>query len=97
MKACELFKKSKKQARKKTLALTDYLFKVERLKKENPEASWQEIAGKINFNKRKKYRISAGYLSRIYNQFKNSEFKTEANIEEFMEVNKFMSVNLKDN
>jgi hypothetical protein len=72
MKGYELFKKSKKQGRKRTLALTDYLFEAERLKKENPEVSWREIAGKINFNKRKKYRISAGYLARIYNQFKKS-------------------------
>jgi hypothetical protein len=55
--------------------LTTYLFEVERLKKENQDISWREIAEKINFNNRKKYRISAGYLATIYNQFKNNEFK----------------------
>jgi len=80
MKEYKHFKKSKRHARKKTLVLMSYLFEVEKLKKENPKISWREIAEKINFKKRKKYRVSAGYLSKIYNQFKNNEFKTEANI-----------------
>jgi len=80
MKAHELFRKSKKQGRKKILVLTTYLFEVEHFKKENPEISWREIAEKINFKKRKKYRVSSAYLSKIYNQFKNNEFKTEKNI-----------------
>ncbi|MHB1680718.1 MAG: hypothetical protein ACYCTB_09490 [bacterium] len=78
MKAYEPIKKSKRHGRKKTLALMSYMFEVEKLKKENPEVSWREIAEKINFNKRKKYRVSAGYLLKIYKQFKNNEFKMEA-------------------
>jgi hypothetical protein len=61
MKAYELIEKSKRHGRKKTLVLTTYLFEVERLKKENKDISWREIAEKINFNNRKKCRISAGY------------------------------------
>ena len=72
MKAYELIKKSKRHGRKKTLVLTTYLFEVEHLKKENPATSFREIAEKINYNKRKKYRVSAGYLSKTYNQFKKN-------------------------